>query len=270
MLVPGVDGMTFKVEPKDETEAALYGKWGHTEFMKFFNSVETRMHLSEYFGGKRFLRKKKGEYRETFVYREGLLTCIMVSYDPTYREHGIVLHITEAALKKYLDVTKTEMYRFLKDLAEGPYHITLIDISLSVLFVHEDLDLKKMYEDWKDGALGLVCFSENQGMFFSDENCEMKASGYRRTSRMRNPRATLEVSILADGLFLQIVDETTEVDKENCVKQTQLRFKVNFRGVYAVEVWNKLMDVDNDEAFVQLVAKIIYYIRWVLCALKMV
>lgn len=179
--------------------------------------------MSEYFGEKRFLRKKKGEYRETFVYRDGLLTCIMVSYDPTYREHGIVLQITEAALNKYWEVTKTTMHRFLKDLTEGPYRITLIDISLSVLFVHEDLDLKKMYEDWKDGELGLVCFSENQGMFFSDEN------------------------------------------KENGVKQTQLRFKVNFRGAYAVEVWNKLMDVDDEDAFVQLVAKIILYKAGFVC-----
>lgn len=42
MLVPGVDGMIFKIEPQDEDEAALYGKWGHTELMKLFNSVETK------------------------------------------------------------------------------------------------------------------------------------------------------------------------------------------------------------------------------------
>lgn len=255
MVELSMNEITVKIEPKENNEAIRKKNEWSRQAERIIGFLEINFGFNRIFHRNRDCSENVHE--EVISYTYGFLDDeLTVYYYPSSREKGVILHITDDALQRYLEKTEFTFYEFFQKLYALPYNVTLTAIRLTALYIHEGVNLEKLHDAWINGAIGIKCQAYTPGKLFTMTNC--KPTVWTRWA-LSNEVIAMDFPLIKDAVSLTIHEVTPALkelsalaDRKN-FPPTHVRLELFLKKNYATAIFGLMQSVHDDEYFAQLV-----------------
>lgn len=261
MLEFGVDELTVVLHFArrfllNDEETVLKFQW-EEEAELIIAEFEKRAELENVFGGRKGAEYLPQGYVAGYTYGEHAF-YFALGYHPYQLGMGVIVKFSAQAWAYYLEETGLKVYEALQQFRDDRwYRMTLSRIDLTADFVDMGVDVTQIYQGIIDGKLAVFREAKTKKGELEYRRNPLRLQGFLKESEV----PTIYLGSIQSESRLRIYDKRREQLERHGVHYDRarhlddwVRFEGVFRGKYAKQLLKALLDMDNDDAYINLIA----------------
>lgn len=259
MIEVSVDELTIVFRLNKDCKNHFYNKYMYWE-----NIAEIMIHLitkqaefESVFGEKKEQLNKPEGYTKSYTFGNHSF-YFAIGYHSYHSEMGIIIKFSARALDFYIKNTNITIPQFLSKVQSEYYITRLSRIDIAVDYINEQLDLNDIYKGLSNGTLVIRYIRVNK----NNNPCLIKHNAILKSFINGSNIETIYVGNKSSERFLRIYDKKKEQlnNKYSDLKKLSevvqwIRFEAVFRGRYAHEITEILLNSDN-EKYIEILSNI--------------
>jgi len=255
----GIDQITIVLKPSNliEKEDIIF-EW--EEIAETIKAIfETKSDFINIFGECNQVKKGFNGYDTVFEYGNHSF-LLKVAYHSSRPDMGLFIYFSSQALAYYLDKTNMQVHTFLQMIQDDMYEINLSRIDAFVDYINFDFNVTNIYNDYinKDTCVYLTAYNKDNTPYY--KKCSYIARNYSEEADIQ----TMYLGTRKSECYLRVYNKRAEQlnnyssqysKAQDC--STWIRFECEFKGMYAHQLTEELLNIQSDEELANLIANTI-------------
>lgn len=255
-----MDELTLVVMLLNEVKMGITLNEWQDEAECIIDIVAERAEFERVFGEKRAEQTPVKGYKIAYTYGEHSF-YFSACYHPYHVNMGIAIKFSAQSLAYYLEKSKLTVYEFLQKVSDDRHVFRLSRCDLTADYIDDGIDLTKVYQDLIDDNVGV--FRES----ISKTNGTVSLRQYKPKLDAIVKDGDVETIYLGapkSNVMMRIYNKKTEVLAHHGAQYDTaiscadwVRFEMILRHEYAAQFGNALLQVQNNDAYADLIASAI-------------
>lgn len=183
---------------------------------------------------------------------------LAVGYNEDYLSLGVIIKFSGQSLDFYYERSGLKVYEFLQNIRDRLYTVRLSRIDLTADYIDENINVTKICQDLIDNKVGIFReYTSKKNGELAYKRSIMKVQGFLKEREI----PTIYIGSAQSNSQLRIYDKKREQIERNGSKldkakksKNWVRFEGVFRGEYAHQLSDELMNINNDDEYANLIA----------------